>query len=170
MVQNAFIIMNIFIPSISILCNKNDFSKAGSKLSVRLLATNLALLKKYYQLAIVHIANANSILRNWKNKINLLIKIIYFFSVKWKLTACWDEKHWEKKVTWRNSWKIHYLRSKWVHFSAKKVSSEFDFWDEISILYIVAGFGKVESIWSIGKNHSTQYECETHVEELGEKN
>ena len=79
MVQNAFIIMNIFIPSISILCNKNDFSKAGSKLSVRLLATNLALLKKYYQLAIVHIANANSILRNWKNKINLLIKIIYFF-------------------------------------------------------------------------------------------
>ena len=64
MVQNAFIIMNIFIPSISILCNKNDFSKAGSKLSVRLLATNLALLKKYYQLAIVHIANANSILRN----------------------------------------------------------------------------------------------------------
>ena len=45
---NAFIIMNIFIPSISILCNKNDFSKTGSnKLSVRLLATSLALLKKY---------------------------------------------------------------------------------------------------------------------------
>ena len=76
MVQNAFIIMNLFIPSISILCNKNDFSKAGSKLSVGLLATNLALLKKYYQLAIVHIANANSMLRNWKNKIDFLIKII----------------------------------------------------------------------------------------------
>jgi len=29
-----------------------------------LLATNLALLKKYYQLAIVHIANAKSMLRN----------------------------------------------------------------------------------------------------------
>ena len=146
MVQNAFIIMNIFIPSISILCNKNDFSKAGSKLSVRLLATNLALLKKYYQLAIVHIANANSMWRNWKTKINLLIKIIFCFEVvyfssdihttilviiHYLCQACWDEKHWEKKVTWRNSWKIHYLRSKWVHFSAKKVSSEFDFWDEI---------------------------------------
>jgi len=56
--------MNLFIPSISILCNKNDFSKAGSKLSGGLLATNLALLKKYYQLAIVHIANAKSMLRN----------------------------------------------------------------------------------------------------------
>ena len=70
--------------------------------------TNYYLFKwdRHYQLAIVHIANANSMLRNWKTKINLLIKIIYFFSVKWKLTACWDEKHWEKKVTQRNSSKL----------------------------------------------------------------
>ena len=102
MVQNAFIIMYLFIPSsISILCNKNDFSKAGSKLSVGLLATNLALLKKYYQLAIVHIANAKSMLRNWKYKKNVIINseiLMHLISVKWKLTACWDEKHWEKKL------------------------------------------------------------------------
>ena len=95
----------------------------------------------------------------------------------WCILFLWNEssqraemKNIEKKSYTKKFVKTHYLHSKWVHFSAKKVNSEFDFWDEISILYILAGFGKVESIWSIGKNHSTQYECETHVEELGEKN
>ena len=95
----------------------------------------------------------------------------------WCILFLWNEssqraemKNIEKKSYTKKFVKTHYLHSKWVHFSAKKVSSEFDFWDEISILYIVTGFGKVESLWSIRKNHSTQYECETHVEELGEKN
>ena len=133
------------------------------------MATNLALLKKYYQLAIVHIANANSMLRNWKNKIELLIKNNQtFFSLKWKLTACWDEKTLRKKSYTKIFVKTHYLRSKWVHFSAKKLVRKLIFEKKLSY-YLVAVFGKVETIWSIGKNHCTQYECETHVEELGKK-
>ena len=66
----------------------------------------------------------------------------------WCILFLWYEssqraemKNIEKKKSYTKKFvKTHYLHSKLVHFSENKVGSEFDFWDEISILYVDCGW------------------------------